>query len=179
MDLIRRSRTGDDRAFAALSHKYKNLVYKTAYLMLGDADEAEDVLQEVFVQVYKSLPTYQPSKGAFTTWLHRITVNCCLNWRRKRRFFVPLDKVRISAPSPEGRMEEEAVWQAVSRLSGKLRAVVVLRYYWGLPYAEIAHILDIPLGTVKSRLNLALRTLRKELEAGEALAKTRLNQQEV
>lgn len=129
MELIRRSQAGDEQAFAALFHQYKNLVYKTAYLMLGDADDAEDVLQEVFVQVYKSLPTYQPSRGAFTTWLHRITVNRCLNWRRKRRLFVPLDNVRIPGPPPEGRMEEGPVWQAVGRLSGKLRAVVVLRYY--------------------------------------------------
>ena len=184
MDLIRRCQVGDEQAFAALFHKYKNLVYKTAYLMLGDADEAEDVLQEVFVQVYKSLDAYDPEKGAFTTWLYRITVNNCLNWRRKQRLpFLSLDEAPPSLasrlPSPEGRMEEEAVWQAVRGLSDKLRAVVVLRYYWELSYAEIAQILDIPLGTVKSRLNLALRTLRKELEAEEASAKTRLSQQEV
>ena len=58
MDLIRRCQAGDEQAFAELFHRYKNLVYKTAYLMLGDADEAEDVLQEVFVQVYKSLDAF-------------------------------------------------------------------------------------------------------------------------
>jgi len=179
MDLIRRSQAGDEQAFAELFHNYKNLVYKTAYLMLGDAYEAEDVLQGVFVQVYKSLNAYDPEKGAFTTWLYRITVNRCLNWRRKRRSSVPLDRAHISLPSPEGRMEEESVWQAVRGLSEKLRAVVILRYYWELSYAEIAQILDIPLGTVKSRLNLALRTLRKELETEEASAKIRLSQQEV
>jgi len=169
MDLIRRSQAGDEQAFAALFHKYKNLVYKTAYLMLGNADDAEDALQEVFVQVHRSLSTFQPSKGAFTTWLYRITINHCLNWRRKRRLpFLSLDEASTSLvnrlPSPEGRMEEEAVWQTVSRLSEKLRAVVVLRYYWELSYAEMAQILDIPVGTVKSRLDLALKTLRKELE---------------
>ena len=179
MDLIRRCQAGDEQAFAELFRRYKNLVYKTAYLMLGDADEAEDVLQEVFVQVYKSLDAYDPGRGAFTTWLYRITVNRCLNWRRRWRPFVSLDRARTSVPSPEGRMEEKAVWQAVRGLSEKLRAVVILRYYWELSYAEIAQILDIPLGTVKSRLNLALRTLRKELEAEEASAKTRLSQQEV
>jgi len=180
MDLVRRSQAGDEEAFAALFQKYKNLVYKTAYLMLGDADEAEDLLQEVFIQVHKSLHTFQPTKGALTTWLHRVTVNRCLNRRRKRRFsFLPLDESSPSSvasrwPSSESRtVEEEAVRQAVSRLSEKQRAVVILRYYWELAYSEIAHILDIPLGTVKSRLNLALRTLRKELEreTGDALAK--------
>jgi len=179
MDLIRRCQAGDEQAFAELFHRYKNLVYKTAYLMLGDADEAEDVLQEVFVQVYKSLDAYDPGRGAFTTWLYRITVNRCLNWRRRWRPFVRLDRARTSVRSPEGQREEEGVWQAVRGLSEKLRAVVILRYYWELSYAEIAQILDIPLGTVKSRLNLALKTLRKDLEAEKASAKTRLSQQEV
>lgn len=172
MDLIRRCQAGDEEAFAALFQKYKNLVYKTAYLMLGDANEAEDVLQEVFIQVHKSLHTFQRTKGAFTTWLHRVTINRCLNRRRKRRSsFLSLDKSSSSSlasrsPSSESRtVEEEAVRQAVSRLSEKQQAVVILRYYWELPYAEIAQILDIPVGTVKSRLNLALRTIRKELGA--------------
>jgi RNA polymerase sigma-70 factor (ECF subfamily) len=171
MDLIRRSQAGDEEAFAALFHKHKNLVYKTAYLMLGSADEAEDALQEVFLKVHKSLSTFQPSKGAFTTWLHRITVNHCLNRRRKRRIFaLSLDEISPTSltshsPSPESKLaEEEAVQQALKRLSEKQRTVAILRYYWELSYAEIAQILDIPVGTVKSRLNLALKTLRKELE---------------
>lgn len=169
--LIHRSQAGDKEAFAALFHKYKNLVYKTAYLMLGDANEAEDALQEVFVQVYKSLSTFQSSKGAFTTWLHRITVNHCLNRRRRRPLSVlSLDEVSPRlltghSPSPDARLtEEETILQALNQLSEKLRTVVILHYYWELSYAEMAQILDVPVGTVKSRLNLALKTLRKELE---------------
>jgi len=186
--LIRRSQAGDEEAFAELFHKYKNLVYKTAYLMLGDADEAEDALQEVFIQVYKSLPTFQPLKGAFTTWLYRITVNHCLNRRRKRRLFtLPLDKVSpISltkpASSPESLMaEKDAIQRALDRLSEKLRTVVILRYYWELSYAEIAQIVDVPVGTVKSRLNLALKTLRRELETAteNGLAPGALHSREV
>lgn len=170
MDLINRCRIGDEQAFAALFHQYKNLVYKTAYLMLDDADEAEDVLQDVFVRVFRSLSTFKSSKGAFTTWLYRITVNCCRGRRRKRRFItLSLEKVSPSAlaehsPSQDQLEDEEAVRQALSRLSEKLREVVVLRYYSGLSYAEIAQILNIPVGTVKSRLDLALKTLRRELE---------------
>ena len=170
MDLIRRCQTGDEEAFAALFHQYKNLVYKTAYLMLDSADEAEDVLQEVFLQVHRSLSTFEPSKGAFTTWLYRVTVNHCLSRRRKRRLLIiSLEKVPPLAltehPSFQDRLEdEEAVRQALSQLSEKLRAVVILRHYLELSYAEIAQILNIPVGTVKSRLNLALKTLRKELE---------------
>ncbi len=170
MDLIRRCQTRDEEAFAALFHQYKNLVYKTAYLMLDSTDEAEDVLQEVFLQVHRSLSTFEPSKGSFTTWLYRVTVNHCLSRRRKRRLLmVSLEKIPPLAltehPSSQDRLEdEEAVRQALSRLSEKLRMVVILRYYLELSYAEIAQILNIPVGTVKSRLELALKTLRKEME---------------
>ena len=169
MDLIRRCRAGDEEAFAALFHQYKNLVYRTAYLMLDNADDAEDVLQEVFLQVHRSLSTFEPSKGAFTTWLYRITVNHCLSRRRKRHLlFVSLEKVSPLAltehPSSQDRLEnEEAIQRALSRLSEKLRTVVILRYYLELSYAEIAQTLNIPVGTVKSRLDLALKTLRQEL----------------
>jgi RNA polymerase sigma-70 factor (ECF subfamily) len=170
MDLIRRSQAGDERAFAELFEQYKNLVYKTAYLMLGEPQEAEDALQEVFLRVHRSLNSFRPSKGAFSTWLHRITVNYCINQTRKRRLrFLPITQVHPeqmpSQPSPESRLgEEDSVAQAMRDLSSRLRAVVVLRYYWDMSYAEIAQTLGIPLGTVKSRLNAALSALRVELE---------------
>ncbi|MBA4376729.1 MAG: RNA polymerase subunit sigma-24 [Anaerolinea sp.] len=170
MDLIKRSQAGDVEAFADLFHQYKNLVYKTVYLMLDSAYEAEDVLQEVFLQVHRSLSTFEPSKGAFTTWLHRVTVNHCLNRQRKRRLLtIGLEQAHHLAltehPSWQDRLEEEeAVRQALSRLSEKLRTVVILRHYLDLSYAEIAQILNIPIGTVKSRLDLALKTLRNELK---------------
>lgn len=171
MNLIQRCLANDEEAFADLYQRYKNLVYKTAFLMLSSPGEAEDVLQEVFLQVHRSLSSYRPEKGAFTTWLHRLTVNHCLNRQRKRRFLLlPLEYLATwgrpqPGPAVESQWgEDEAVRQALQRLSDKLRAVVVLRYYWELSYAEMAQALDIPLGTVKSRLDLALKTLRKELE---------------
>ena len=171
MDLIARSRAGDQQAFAALFHQYKNLVYKTAYLMLGNANDAEETLQEVFIQVHRALCSYDPSRGAFTTWLHRITVNHCLNRRRKpRSFMLPLDELPASSQaalstSPDETFgDREAVQQALGNLSEKLRAVVVLRFFWELSHVEISQVLSIPVGTVKSRLDLALRTLRKELD---------------
>lgn len=167
MDVIRRSQEGDSEAFAALYDQYKNLVYKTAYLMCHDALEAEDSLQEVFMLVYKALPNFDPAKGAFTTWLYRITMNHCLNQRRKYRpdqESLEDGALEIAAePINTNPLETEAVRQAIGALSDKLRAVVVLRYYGDLPYAEIAEALDIPLGTVKSRLDLALRTLNQRL----------------
>jgi RNA polymerase sigma factor (sigma-70 family) len=182
MDTIERSQAGDECAFAELFEQYKNLVFKTAYLMLGEPQEAEDALQEVFLRVHRSLHSYQPSKGAFTTWLHRITVNHCINRTRKRRLqFTPIAQVHPgrmpSQPSPERRLDDEdAVARALHCLSVKLRAVVVLRYYWELSYGEIAETLGIPLGTVKSRLNAALRALRAELAPAMSV---RLSDQEV
>jgi len=159
MNLIHRSQAGDKEAFTELFYKYKNLVYKTAYLMLGNADDTEDMLQEVFIKVHKSLSTFQPSKGVFTTWLHRITVNHCLNRLRRRHLFtLPLDEIPSSSltdhsPSPESQlMKEETVQQALNQLSDKLRVVVILRYYWDLPYAGIAQILDIPLAVCRRKL---------------------------
>jgi RNA polymerase sigma-70 factor (ECF subfamily) len=169
LEWIRRSQAGDSEAFAALFHKHKNLVYRTAYLMLGNAGEAEDLLQDVFLEVYRSLRTYQPGKGAFTTWLYRITVNDCLNHKRSRRWTpVPLDEatpIPQAVPLGEERREiDDEVWRAVSRLSPKLRVVVILRYYWDMSYAELTQVLNVPLGTVKSRLNQALQHVKRELE---------------
>lgn len=170
MDLVHRCQAGDEEAFAALFHQYKNLVYRTAYLMLGSVDQAEETLQEVFIRLHRSLSTFEPSKGAFTTWLYRVTVNYCLARQRQRRPVVTrLEECPPSAlaeqPSFQDRLEdEEAIGRALGRLSEKLRATVILRYYSELPYTEIAQILNIPLGTVKSRLALALKMLRRELE---------------
>ena len=188
MNLIRRSQADDKEAFAELFHQYQDLVYKTAYLMLGNAGEAEDVLQEVFLQVYRSLVTFDPSKGAFTTWLYRITVNHCLNRRRKHHLpTVSLSKASAASlaersSSFQTRLEDkEVIEQALSRLSERLRVVIILRYYWELSYAEIAQILDIPVGTVKSRLNLALKTMHEELETltGDAYTICAVPQREV
>lgn len=168
MQIIRRAQNGDREAFAILFEQNKNLVFKTAYLMLGESSEAEDALQEIFVQVYKSLSGFDPGKAAFTTWLYRITFNYCLNHRRKKRpFTLPLEELSPALKSefPGAQLAEEEIIQlAIGKLTDKQRAVVILRYFWDLPYAEIAQILNVPLGTVKSRIDLALKTLRKVLE---------------
>lgn len=182
MQIIIRAQAGDREAFAILFEQYKNLVYKTAYLMLGESAEAEDALQEIFVQVYRSLSGFDPGKAAFTTWLYRVTFNYCLNHRRKKRpLTLPLEDISPALKSefPGTQLaEEEILQQAVGKLTDKQRAVVILRYFWDLPYAEIAQILDVPLGTVKSRIDLALKTLRKALEEGET-GKSSVSQMEV
>ena len=169
MDIIRRSQLGDERAFEALYEQYKNLVYRTAVLMLGNPADAEDVLQEVFVKVHRSLDQYDPGKGAFTTWLYRITVNQSVNrkrWYQRRPRLLPL--MMADKPAPESLQErvadDDSMQKALQTLSEKLRVVVVLHYYWNLPYYDISQILEIPPGTVKSRMHTALARLRSQLE---------------
>jgi RNA polymerase sigma-70 factor, ECF subfamily len=169
LQIIRRAQGGDRQAFAALFERYKNLVYRSAYLFLGDTHDAEDALQEVFLQVYRSLASFDPGRAAFSTWLYRVTLNHCLNRRRKRNLAgLHLDEIVLKSEFPERRLaDEQAIWQAIQALSDRLRPVLILRYYWELSYAEMATILDVPLGTVKSRLDLALKTLRQALEKQE------------
>jgi RNA polymerase sigma-70 factor (ECF subfamily) len=142
-------------------------------------DEANDVLQDVFISVHRSLASYQPEKGALSTWLYRVTVNNCLSWKRKKRLFLlSFDEAGGNAADSRALRdshahEEEAeaadqVLKALRHLSAKLRVVVVLRYYRDLSYAEIAVILNIPIGTVKSRLGQAIVTLRSRLAADMA-----------
>ena len=180
LQLIRRSLAGDETAFAALFHQYKNLVYKTAFVLLGNKDEADDVLQEVFLDVHRSLASYQPAKGAFSTWLYRVTVNECLSYKRKRKFLFfsfeeshgrhgHIEPSLNQTSTHEEQIEiADQVLKAMNHLSSRLRAVVALRYYRDLSYAEIATILNVPIGTVKSRLCQAMETLRTYLESAAA-----------
>lgn len=173
VELIERTLLGDHSAFEELFEGHKNLVYKAAFLILDDVDEAEDALQEVFLKAYRALGNYDPSRGAFTTWLYRITVNHCLSQRsRLKRFLRARDRTvdRVQS-SHEGEIDEAQELQgALGRLSPKLRTVLVLRFFLDLSYAEIAQALSIPLGTVKSRLNLALTKARQELRDGQRRA---------
>lgn len=171
--LIQRIQAGDQEAFAILFDQYKHLVYRTAVLLLGDCQDADEALQEIFLKVYRSLDSYQPEKGAFTTWLYRITTNHCLNQRRKPRLEkVPLDMAEWDDHQGEFSHsehldEDQALQMAINHLSDKLRALIVLRFYGGLSYVEIAESLDVPIGTVKSRLALAIKNLRRDLETDD------------
>jgi RNA polymerase sigma-70 factor, ECF subfamily len=155
---------------AELFGEYKNLVFRTAYLVLGSREDAEDALQEVFVHVFRALDSYDARKASYSTWIHRITVNHCLNRLRSRPMFVPLGQAEQVGGDPGGveggAIERQLVRQALECLGDNARAVVVLRYLWDLSYAEIACILDVPLGTVKSRLSVALETVRQRIGLG-------------
>jgi len=149
--------------FSELFENYQALVYRTAYLVLGMREEAEDALQDVFLKIYQSYGTFDPAKGAFSTWIYRITINHCL--KRKTRSlwrFLPLWKAPDLLPrkSTTELEEDRQLFDALSHLSVEQRILVVLRYGWQLPYDEIAQIMGIPLGTMKSRHTKVIKVLQ-------------------
>lgn len=161
----------DEGALAECYQRYRYLVYKTALLLTNSAQDAEDVVQDVFLQVYRKRHTYDPTRAGLSTWLYRITVNICTSrrrrtaWRAWLRNRLGMEFVEAHSPSPEEQLGDTAVRLAIQQLSDKLRVVLVLRFYNELRYEQIAEILEIPLGTAKSRVNFALAELRKKLEA--------------
>ena len=173
--------TGDTGAFEALFRQHEKLVFRTAYLITGSKEAAEDALQEVFISVWKSKHTYDPNKGKLTTWLHRITVNQCSRGKAgKAPAAVSLEEKGVDLPEMQQRLQPEEVvinkleydrlLRAMDKLDTRHRSVLVLRYFNDLSYQEIAKALEIPLGTVKSRLNQSLRYLKEQMNTGEAEA---------
>jgi RNA polymerase sigma factor (sigma-70 family) len=170
--------TGDMAAFEALFRQYQGLVYRTAYLVTGSREAAEDALQDVFFSVWKSRHTYDSSKGKLTTWLHRITMNQCSKRKPgKAPAAVSLEEKGIDLPEMEhskpedvliNKLEYDRLLKAMDKLDTKHRSVLVLRYFNDLSYQEIAEALQVPLGTVKSRLNQSVRYLKEQMSPGEA-----------
>lgn len=169
---------GDSDAFEALFRQNEKQVFRTAYLMVGSKEEAEDVLQEVFLSVWRSRETFDPARAKFTTWLHRITFNECLkNHHRKSASEIDLEDFDITETAnrqPEEilvtKYEYKRLLKALASMDKKRRTVLILRYFNDLPYNEIADILNIPLGTVKSRLNQALVCLKEHMAPEREMA---------
>lgn len=171
--LVRRACTGDRGAFDALLAPYMLRVYRLACLITHDPDSAGDAVQEALLRAYRALGNVRPG-GAFYPWLARIVVNEAIKQARRRVKAVPLP---ADAAPPEGVVEESPeailqtreehrrIWGAIQRLSPAHRAAVVLRYYEELSEAEMAAVLDIPPGTVKSRLYHARAALEEMLGA--------------
>ena len=165
---IARAQQGDRQAFAELVHCYRTGVINVVYRMCGDADLAEDAAQEAFIRAWQHLPRYQP-RSPFRNWVYRIATNVALDVLRRERDTADIDAVLLAASrsNPEVVVERneraEQVRRAVLALSPASRVVLILREYEGLSYNEIADTLDIPLGTVMSRLNYARATLRDML----------------
>jgi len=171
--LVLEAQRGDVDAFRALYELHRDRVYNLAHYMLGDALWAEDTLQTVFMKAHRGLDTFR-LESAFGTWIYRITLNECQNQLRGHKAqLVPLEEILGEEPERDDRplpdaahqasQRSEVVRQAVMDLSQKLRAVVVLKYFEGLSYEEIANLLECSPGTVASRMNRALLKIEERL----------------
>lgn len=180
---LERLKRGDNDAFDQLYEEYKGLVYNLAFRILGEQEEALDLTQEVFLSVFKHVNTFNGS-SSLQTWIYRITLNSCLNrtrwWRRRKRdSTIPISEIqhrrgggnrfeiRDRGSSPEAlafRSElERMISKRIVDLPHDQRVAVVLRDVEGLSYEEIAEMLRISRGTVKSRIARGREALRNQL----------------
>jgi RNA polymerase sigma-70 factor (ECF subfamily) len=178
--LIEQSRQGDQGAFDTLVRRYEKQLYNTAYRLTGSYDDASDLAQEAFVRAWNNLRSFR-GDASFSTWLYRIVTNVFLDERKRRRARPqrsleevlgsdenPLTRqFEDTAPSPQDRVEEGERWQilqrAIADLPAPQRVMVVLYHTENRSYEEIAQIMGLPMGTVKSRLNRARLALKNKL----------------
>lgn len=184
--LIARAQRGDRDALDALIRKYEKRAYQYAYRLTSNPEEAADVVADAFVRVFGALPNFK-GNSAFTTWLYRILTNCFLDQRKKDKNR-PASSLEAALQTDEGDLERqfesqddtpdevaerhqrERVFEtAVAMLPEYQRVMVTLYHAEMLSYEEIAETLDLPIGTVKSRLNRARMSLREMLVRDEEL----------
>ena len=168
---------GDKEAFCQLIRAYQAPVYNLAYRMLGDPDEAEDATQETFLRAFSRLHTYDPGYK-FSSWILSIASHYCLDQLRKRKGrFVSLEGIKSwrwmpdRRPQPEERFlqheEQVAVRRILSKLPPQYRVVVILRYWYGYSYEEMARMLETSQSAIKSRLHRARKMMAKLLQVSE------------
>lgn len=177
-DLIDACRSGETVAYGVLVQRYQDRLYPTVLRLTGCAEDAQDLLQETFFRAFRKLDRFH-GESSFYTWIYRIAVNLALSGRRKRRPMLrladgtgasgspsePVAEHRECDPSlPLERAErDQMIQEALNALATDHRAVVVMKEFDGLRYEEIATILNIPVGTVRSRLHRARCELREKL----------------
>lgn len=169
-ELVARVKADDTRAFSVLVDRYKVKLFNLIYRMLQNRDEAEDILQETFLRVFREKESYDPT-FAFSTWIYTIALNLCRNeLKRKKRFkFFGMDLIkddRRYAVETKGNpnLLSSTLEKAIASLPVKYRTVFLLREVNQLSYEEMSESLSIPLGTVKSRVNRARLMLRDKLK---------------
>lgn len=178
--IIQRCKQGDLSAFDELVRLYEKQVYSFAYRLTGNYDDANDIASEAFVKVFNSINTFRGDAN-FSTWLFRVVTNLYLDERKrsKAHMNVPLDEyidleestvtrqIEDSSPGPEQLLEQmeraEALNALIQQLPDYQRAMVLLYHTQGKSYEDIAEIMGLPIGTVKSRLNRARLSLREKL----------------
>jgi len=180
--LVERCLSGDDAAWEELVRLHTRRIYGLCYRFTGKDFDAQDLTQEVFLRVYRTLRSFRSAEGSFTTWLARLARNLLIDHYRRTRNERITDSIEEQLPGAEGRTEErfrstsrpdsavagreagELLQAALTRLSPELRETIVLRDLQEMEYREIAEVLAIPEGTVKSRLNRGRAELARLLK---------------
>jgi RNA polymerase sigma-70 factor, ECF subfamily len=172
--LVRRCVSGDAAAWQEIVQQYNRRIYNICYRFSGSADDAADLTQEVFIKMYRTLSTYDTTRASFMTWVTTVTRNLLVDHFRKGKYdrvtdsldatpgnqedgLTLADQLEDSSASPETRVRsqetQKMVHEALRRLSPELREAVILRDLQDLDYKDIAKVLNVPEGTVKSRIN--------------------------
>jgi len=186
--LVARCQQGDKSAFARLVAETQRSVYNLAYGILHNQEDAEDMVQETYLRVWRALQGFR-GEARFSTWLHRIAVNTCLNRKRQLRAQLhvidgeqALESEEDAEPDPlSATLDEEvrrSIWSAVNGLADKYRLVIILFYQEQMSYQQIAELLSLPLGTVKAHLNRARAALAKHLRPADRRMADRRQEQE-
>jgi len=176
LSIIDRFKKGEESAFEELVLKYQDRIYNLCRHMLGNTSDAEDAAQDTFIKAYQKLKDFKPEASLYT-WLYRIAVNTCLDYNN-RPFFESLfkksegeefvDELSSDWPSPEKLYESKqiglALHNSIVKLPSRLRTAIILNEIECLSYEEIADILEISIGTVKSRISRARDELKKSLK---------------
>lgn len=183
--LAKLAKQGDRGAFSDIVEIYKDKLYHLAYRMTGNRQEAEDIVQETFLRVYRSLDRYDEALK-FSTWIYRICTNLCIDRLRKRKASYSLDAdvsegegtdwysmLPSEEPTPEGRLmlseTQRRIREAIDTLPEKYKSVVILRYMHDMSLQEIGDVLDMPVTTVKTRVHRGREFLRKKMELDDIL----------
>jgi RNA polymerase sigma factor (sigma-70 family) len=183
LELLKRCLAGENQAWESLLRTHNRKVYSLCYRFTGRTVEAEDLTQEIFIKIFQTLKSYDQAQGTFSTWLTRVARNHLVDhYRRtkKDRSTSPLDDElgQVEAkPSPgagpmdrvESRERRELIQEGLNKLSPDLREAVILRDLQDLDYDEIARVLDVPQGTVKSRINRGRLELARVLKRMELM----------
>ncbi len=178
-DLIDRAKKGDMDAFEDIIKLYEQKICSTIYYMVKDQDVVEDIAQEVFIKVYKNISKFNEQSSLYT-WIYRITMNCCFDEIKKEKKITYFsnyietedgeEEIQFEDPNQnvdeivEDELDKEELIKAIKKLPDDQRALIVLRDIREFTYWEIAEMLKIKLGTVKSKLNRARNNLKIELE---------------
>ena len=184
LDLIQRCATGDQVAAHRLHDEYSPALFRLAYLLLQNVQDAEEATQDAFVYAFNHLGQFDPARGSLGGWLKVILVSRCRDLQRRRRWRwlslqallegghdVP-DEQAAHQPEPwlEQSAAQRAVWEALQRLPRKSREALILRYYGELPFNQVAQSLDCSVNTAKSRVVYGLARLAELLDAETVMA---------